>query len=300
MVALIDDRLSTYGVGPICAVQPIAPSTYYAHKAEEADPTRRCTREKLDEWLRGKIQRLWDADQQFYSAYKLNREGIPVARCAATRLMREMGLEGVVTGRRARTTIPEDAADRPLDLVEGDFTATRPKQLWVSDLTYVATLRGLVYAAFGIIDVYSRRIVGWRVSISLGSGLALDTLERAICESDDAREDHLVHHSDRGVRYLSIRNTNDSPRPASNRRWAAEGTRRRVRDAGTGAVVQASSPAGTDRRHYTGRVRGSMLPPPGGSVCRGGTHIIRSPRNPARFSPVRRDKCDVDQPNTLR
>jgi transposase InsO family protein len=120
--------------------------------------------------------------------------------------MRGMQLQGVVRGQRVKTTIPEDAAERPLDLVARDFTATRPNQLWVSDLTYVATWRGYVYVAF-VIDVFSRRIVGWRVSTSLRSDLALDALEQAICERQLAAEDRLVHHSDRGVQYLSIRYT---------------------------------------------------------------------------------------------
>src|SRR5690606_5830991 len=122
------------------------------------------------------------------------------------RLMREMGLSGAVRGRRFKTTIPDDAADRPLDLVERDFSAERPNQLWVSDLTYVATWRGFVYVAF-VIDAFSRRIVGWRVSNSLGSDLALDALEHAIYERDEVARDRLIHHSDRGVQYLSIRYT---------------------------------------------------------------------------------------------
>lgn len=153
---------------------------------------------------------MWDENQQVYGVRKvwcqLNREGIHVARCTVARLMEELGLAGAVRGRRFKTTIPEESAARPLDLVERDFTATRPNQLWVSDLTYVATWRGFVYVAF-VVDVFSRRIVGWRVTSSLRSELALDALERAICERDDARQDQLVHHSDRGVQYLPIRYT---------------------------------------------------------------------------------------------
>lgn len=210
MVAFIDDHREEHGVEPICEQLPIAPSTYHARKAQEADPTRRCERARRDEWLRREIRRVWDENQQVYGVRKvwrqLNREGIHVARCTVARLMEELGLAGAVRGRRFKTTIPDESAARPLDLVERDFTATRPNQLWVSDLTYVATWRGFVYVAF-VIDVFSRRIVGWRVTSSLRSDLALDALEQAICERDDARQDRLVHHSDRGVQYLSIRYT---------------------------------------------------------------------------------------------
>jgi transposase InsO family protein len=210
MVAFIDDHREEYGVEPICRVLPIAPSTYYAHKALEADPKRRSARAKRDEWLRGEIRRVWEANFKVYGVRKvwrqLTREGITVARCTVERLMDEMGLRGTVRGRRFKTTIPDDAAARPLDLVERDFTAVRPNQLWVSDLTYVASWRGFVYVAF-VIDAFSRRIVGWRVSSSLRSDLALDALEEAICERQEETEAPLVHHSDRGVQYLSIRYT---------------------------------------------------------------------------------------------
>ena len=210
MVAFIDQERATYGVEPICAVLPIAPSTYYLAKAHAADPTRRSARAQRDEGLRPEIQRVYDEQQQVYGAKKvwkqLRREQIPAARCTVARLMRDMGLRGVVRGRRVWTTIPADPADRPLDLVARNFTATRPNQLWVSDLTYVATWRGFVYVAF-VIDVFSRRIVGWRVSSSLRSDLALDALEQAICERQLEEDARLVHHSDRGVQYLSIRYT---------------------------------------------------------------------------------------------
>jgi transposase InsO family protein len=154
---------------------------------------------------------VWETNLSVYGAEKvwdqLNREGIRVARCTVERLMREMGLEGAVRGRAFRvTTVSEDGASRPLDLVDRDFTAERPNQLWVSDLTYVATWRGFAYVAF-VIDAYARRIVGWRVSRSLRSDLALDALEQAISERQEAAAEALVHHSDRGVQYLSIRYT---------------------------------------------------------------------------------------------
>ncbi len=211
MVAFIDEEREQYGVEPICRELPIAPSTYYERKACETDPTRRSARARSDERLRVKIRRVWDENRKVYGVRKiwrqLKREGIDVARCTVERLMREMGIEGAVRGRRARTTVPDDTAERPLDLVERDFTATRPNQLWVSDLTYVATWRGFVYVAF-VIDAFSRRILGWRVSSSLSSDLALDALEQAICErQEEMQRQPLVHHSDRGVQYLSIRYT---------------------------------------------------------------------------------------------
>lgn len=203
MVAFIDAHREAYGVEPICAVLPIAPSTYYLHKQCAAEPTRRSRRRQRDDALRPDIQRVWAAQQQVYGARKVWRqlrpEQIVAPRCAVERLMRRMELRGVVRGgRRVQTTRPEPAAERPLDLVARDFTATRPNQLWVSDFTYVATWRGFVYVAF-VIDVFSRRIVGWRVSSSIRSDLALDALEQAICERRPTTTDELVHHSDRGV-----------------------------------------------------------------------------------------------------
>jgi transposase InsO family protein len=210
MVRFIDDHREAYGVEPICTVLPIAPSTYYAHKASQADPTRRSQRAQRDEELSVEIRRVWEANFRVYGVRKLwrqlNREGFQVARCTVERLMRTMGLRGAVRGRRTWTTIPADEADRPQDLVQRNFAAERPNALWVSDLTYVATWRGFVYVAL-VIDAFSRRIVGWRVSNSLGSDLALDALEQAIYEREEAEPDRLVHHSDRGVQYLSIRYT---------------------------------------------------------------------------------------------
>jgi putative transposase len=210
MVAFIDDHRKDYGVEPICAVLPIAPSTYYARKAAKRDPELRSVRVKRDEGLKEEIRRVWKANFEVYGVRKvwhqLRRESFAVARCTVARLMSGMGLQGTIRGRRTRTTVSGDADKRPLDLVKRDFTATRPNQLWVSDLTYVATWQGFVYVAF-VIDIYSRRIVGWRVSSSLRSDLALDALEQALCERQEDRDDRLVHHSDRGVQYLSIRYT---------------------------------------------------------------------------------------------
>ncbi len=211
MVAFIDEHREEYGVEPICEVVPIAPSTYYEHKACQIDPARQSERAQRDEWLRGQIDRVWKANFEVYGAEKvwrqLRREGVRVARCTVERLMKEMGLKGAVRGRAFKTTTrPDDLAERPLDLVERDFGASRPNELWVSDLTYVATWRGFVYVAF-VIDTFARMIVGWRVSSSLRSDLALDALEQAICGRQDESPVGLVHHSDRGGQYLSIRYT---------------------------------------------------------------------------------------------
>jgi len=209
MVAFIDDHREEYGVEPICRVLPIAPSIYYERKAREADPSRLPQRAIRDAALREEIERVWKENFEVYGARKvwrqLVREKVEVARCTVGRLMREMGLRGAVRGRKyKRTTIVDEGTQRPADLVRRDFTAKRPNQLWVADLTYVATWAGFVYVAF-VTDVFSRKIVGWRVSNSLRSDLALDALEQALHARPDL--DHLVHHSDRGVQYLSIRYT---------------------------------------------------------------------------------------------
>ena len=211
MVSFIDDHRQQYGVEPICAVRPIAPSTYYAHKAQAADPSHRSVRAQRDDRLKSEIRRVWDQILRVYGADKvwrqLRREGFGVARCTVERLMGVLGLQGATRGRAFRiTTEAGRPIERPLDRVERNFTAQRPNQLWVSDLTYVATWHGFAYVAF-VIDVFSRRIVGWRVSSSLRSDLALDALEQAISERQDETVAGLVHHSDRGVQYLSIRYT---------------------------------------------------------------------------------------------
>ena len=209
MVDFIDAHRDEYGVEPICDVLPIAPSTYYERTARRANPELRPARAKRDEKLRPEIRRVWNENEVVYGANKvwrqLRREGVEVARCTVERLMRELGLRGAVRGRAfTHTTIADDSSARPLDLVQREFRATRPNQLWVADITYVATWTGFVYVAF-VIDVFSRAIVGWRVSNSLRSDLALDALEQAL----HARPvtDELVHHSDRGTQYLSIRYT---------------------------------------------------------------------------------------------
>jgi transposase InsO family protein len=209
MAGFIEAQRAVYGVEPICAVLPIAPATYYEHRARRLDPTRRCGRAKRDEELCFAIERVWKENFSVYGAEKvwrqLRREAVDVARCTVERLMRSMGLRGALRGRAFKvTTIADETAVRPPDLVQRDFRASRPNQLWVADLTYVATWSGFIYVAF-VIDAFSRAIVGWRVSSSLRSDLALDALEQALHARPGA--DGLVHHSDRGVQYLSIRYT---------------------------------------------------------------------------------------------
>jgi transposase InsO family protein len=207
MVTFIDDHRDAYGVEPICRVLPIAPSTYYEQKAREADRLRLPQRLLRDGELREEIERVWKQNHSVYGARKvwlqMKREGFDVARCTVERLMAQAGLRGAVRGRGfKRTTIADENAPRPADLVQRNFTADRPNRLWVADLTYVATWAGFVYVAF-VIDVFSRKIVGWRVSRSLRSDLALDALEQALHARPDL--DQLIHHSDRGVQYLCIR-----------------------------------------------------------------------------------------------
>jgi len=208
MVSFIDEHRAKHGVEPICAQLPIAPSTYYESKAREADPSRLPPRARRDIELSGEIRRVYDENFLVYGAYKvwrqLNREQITVARCTVERLMRSLGLQGAVRGHSCQTTMSDAAADRPADLVNRQFTATRPNELWVADITFVATWTGFVYVAF-IIDVFARRIVGWRVANSLKTDLVLDALEQALCSRTGTQE--LIHHSDRGCQYLSIRYT---------------------------------------------------------------------------------------------
>jgi putative transposase len=192
-----------FGVEPICQTLQFAPSSYYAARRRPA-----CKRRLRDAELEVEIRRVFDANYRVYGAREvwrqLNREGIRVARCTIERLMARMGLVGRVRGRRCRTTIPADVAARPADLVERRFRANAPNQLWIADITYVATWSGFAYTAF-VTDAFSRRIVGWRVSTTLRADLALDALEMALWTRADVDLSGLVHHSDRGVQYLSIR-----------------------------------------------------------------------------------------------
>jgi putative transposase len=206
MTRFIDQHRDRFGVEPICTVLQIAPSTYYAHKSRP--PSRRAVR---DGELKLELQRVFDQNYAVYGAEKawrqLNREGIKVARCTVERLMRELGIEGVRRGRAEKVTTRRDERQaKPADLVDRNFTAHAPNQLWVADLTYVRTFAGFVYVAF-IIDVYSRFMIGWQASTSLRTDLALDALEMALWRRQGQHLDGLVHHSDGGVQYLSIRYT---------------------------------------------------------------------------------------------
>jgi len=210
MIAFIDEHRAAHGVEPICRVLPIAPSTYRAHAARRADPGKLAARARRDTTLRTEIRRVYEENFQVYGVRKvwrqLLREGTAVARCTVARLMQTMGLQGVMRGKRVRTTISNAAAPCPLDRVNRQFKAPRPNALWVSDFTYVATWAGFVYVAF-VIDVFARRIVGWRVSRTAHAGFVLDALEQALHERRPVRGGGLVHHSDRGVQYLSIKYT---------------------------------------------------------------------------------------------
>ena len=206
MVAFIEEHKGEFGVETICAQLPIAPSTYYEHKARGRDASRLPPRHRRDTALREEVKRVYQQSRRRYGARKvwrqLQREGVVVARCTVERLMRLEGLKGVSRGGIKRTTISDKSATPPADLVKRDFTAQRPNQLWVSDLTYVRTLYGFVYTAF-IIDAFSRRIVGWRVSRSLQANLVLDALEQALHARE--RDQPLIVHSDRGSQYLAVR-----------------------------------------------------------------------------------------------
>jgi len=205
MTSYIDEHRDVFGVEPICQVLAIAPSTYYAARARP--PSARMVR---DEGLKADIARVHAANFAVYGVRKvwhqLRREGFAVGRDRVARLMEALGLTGVTRTKRVRTTKPAPASERPADLVDRDFTAQAPDRLWVADLTYVWTRAGFCYAAF-VIDAFSRRIVGWRVSSSLRTDLALDALEMAIWSRGDRALTGLVHHSDRGVQYLAIRYT---------------------------------------------------------------------------------------------
>ena len=183
MKRFVDQHRNTFGVEPICKVLQIAPSCYRRHAALQRNPQLRCARAKRDEELIPHIQRVWNANLQVYGAdkvwHQMNREGLRVARCTVERLMKHLGLRGVRRGKVIRTTVPDKAAARPLDRVNRQFKADRPNQLWVSDFTYISTWQGWLYVAF-VIDVFARRIVGWRVSSSMRTDFVLDALEQAL------------------------------------------------------------------------------------------------------------------------
>ncbi|MEO1198392.1 MAG: IS3 family transposase [Pseudomonadota bacterium] len=210
MIAFIDDHRGEHGVEPICRVLPIAPSSYYAHAVQQADPSRLSDRPKRDAKLKPEIEQVWREKFEVYGVRKvwrqLNREGIDVARCTVARLMTELGLAGAVRGKPVKTTRSNPAAPCPEDRVNRQFQAVRPNALWLSDFTYVATWAGFVYVAF-VIDAFARRIVGWRVSSSMQAGFVLDALEQALYDRRPLQNNGLIHHSDRGVQYVSIKYT---------------------------------------------------------------------------------------------
>jgi putative transposase len=210
MIAFIDDHRGEHGVEPICAVLPIAPSTYHSHAARRADPSLLPRRATRDAGLMPLVARVFEENFEVYGVRKvwrqLQREGQEVARCTIERLMQSMGLQGVIRGKPVKTTISDKAAPCPLDHVNRQFQAPRPNALWVSDFTYVATWAGFVYVAF-VIDTYARRIVGWRVSRTAHTSFVLDALDQALHERRPIHRAGLVHHSDRGSQYVSIKYT---------------------------------------------------------------------------------------------
>ncbi len=292
MIAFINDHRGAYGVEPICKVLPIAPSTYFDHRAKQADPAKLSARACRDAALRPTINRVFKDNLKVYGARKvwlqMNREGVSVARYTVERLMRVMGLHGVIRGKAIRTTTPDKAAPCPLDHVNRQFHAPAPNRLWVSDFTYVSTWSGFVYVAF-VIDAYARRIVGWRVSRTPHASFVLDALEQALHERRPVNRGGLVHHSDRGSQSsrsstlsglpklgsslpsaaLATVTTMPSPRPSTGftrpRSSIGAGLGGALkpsssrRDAGMGRLVQSPPPDATYRRYPACRSRGALL-----------------------------------------
>ena len=210
MMAFISDHRNVFGVGPICRVLPIASSTFYARRAVTHDPDLASDRAKRDASDKADIKRVFDASRGRYGARKvwhaLRREGKDIARCTVERLMKAMAIQGVVRGGKVITTNPDTAQPCPDDKVNREFVAQLPNRLWVSDFTYVSSWQGMVYVAF-VIDVFARKIVGWRVSTSMTTSFVLDALNQAICQRGPSEADNLIHHSDRGSQYLAIKYT---------------------------------------------------------------------------------------------
>jgi transposase InsO family protein len=210
MKTFVDQHRDVFGVEPICNVLQIAPSGYRRHAAQQRNPALRCQRHHQDKTLAPHIQRVWDSNLQVYGADKvwrqLNREGMRVARCTVERLMKGLRIQGIRRGKVKHTTISDQSLPCPQDKVHRQFKADRPNQLWVSDFTYVSTWQGWLYVAF-VIDVFARRIVGWQISSSMRTDFVLDALEQALYERQPANDEVLIHHSDRGSQYVSIRYT---------------------------------------------------------------------------------------------
>ena len=207
MISFIDMHRSVYGVEPICKCLPIAQSTYYAHLDVRRNPDKLSTRKKRDMMLKPEIKRVFKENKKVYGARKvwhqMLREGYAVGLRTVARLMREMGIRGVIRGKAPQTTFRRKADPCPQDLVKRKFYSSAPNELWVSDFTYVSTWKGYVYVAF-VIDVYARYIVGWRVSQTPNADLVLDALDQALHDRRPERNGGLIHHSDRGSQYLSI------------------------------------------------------------------------------------------------
>jgi putative transposase len=307
MKAFIDEYRGVYGVEPICKVLPIAPSTYRLHAARQADPARRPARAQHDECLGEQIQRVWEDNFQVYGADKiwrqLRREGVEVARCTVERLMRRIGLKGVRRGKPIKTTVGDRDAAYPLDRVNSQFKADRPNTLWVSDFTYVSTGQGFVYVAF-VIDVFARYLVGWKVSRSARTDFVLDALEQARYARQPFGRSGLVHHSDRGVQYVSIRYTERLAEAG------IESSVGRVGDSYDNALAEtinglykaevihrqswknleavkwatlAWQAAGADRQHSARRGRNRLLPSTHRVRHGGVTHTHEPPEFPGRF-----------------
>ena len=210
MTTFIEENRAAFGVGPICRVLPIAPATYYAQVAIMRDPELASARVKSDVIDCEDIERIYKTSGKRYGVRKvwhaLRREGKDIARCTVERLMNAMELQGVVRGGKVITTNPDAAQTCPDDKVNREFVAPVPNRLWVSDFTYVSSWQGMVYVAF-VIDVFARRIVGWRVSTSMTTSFVLDALNQAICQRCPSETDNLIHHSDRGSQYLAIKYT---------------------------------------------------------------------------------------------
>ena len=208
MISFIDEHRSVFGVEPICRLLPIAPSTYYEVVAKRTDVERLSVRARSDMAMKVEIRRVFNENFQVYGVRKvwrqLQREGYCVARCTVARLMRMMGLQGIIRGKQIKTTVSDKAAPCPLDRVNRHFKAPAPNMLWLSDFTYVATWQGFVYVAF-VIDAFARRIVGWRASRTAHAGFVLDALDQALHDRRPVHRGGLIHHSDRGVQYVSIR-----------------------------------------------------------------------------------------------
>jgi transposase InsO family protein len=217
----IDRHRNTHGVEPICKVLQIAPSGYRRHAACQRKPQRHCARAKRDDTLLPQIERVWQANMQVYGAdkvwHQMNREGTAAARCTVERLMKRLGLQGVRRGKVVRTTVADKTVPCPLGRVKRQFKADRPDQLWVSDFTYVSTWQGWLYVAF-VIDVFARRIVGWRVSSFMRTDFVLDALEQALYDRQPERSDALIHHSDGSFR-VAVASSSAVPTTSIFRVW---------------------------------------------------------------------------------